>query len=139
MPKEAREPFVRESDVWIARIDAARPLAEALRTTLLEIHKVRVANTGRNEKMELLYDFIHSPRFAQRVQLVYETFDAMRAELDAEQKAIMKIWKKREAQIARVTSGLIAVVGELQGLADDGLPALQSVAAFPALEDPFVA
>lgn len=134
MPKDTREPFIRESDVWVARMDAARPLAEALRTTLLELHKLRQANTGRNEKMELLYDFIHSPRFAQRVQLVYETFDAMRAELDAEQKAIMKIWKKREAQIARVTTGLIGVVGELQGLADDGLPSLQRIAALPGMD-----
>ena len=32
MPKDTREPFLRESDVWVARFDAARPLAEALRS-----------------------------------------------------------------------------------------------------------
>ncbi|OGA95581.1 MAG: hypothetical protein A3G27_13810 [Betaproteobacteria bacterium RIFCSPLOWO2_12_FULL_66_14] len=31
MPKDAREPFVREADVWVTRLAAARPLAEALR------------------------------------------------------------------------------------------------------------
>jgi len=31
MSKDAGEPFLRELDVWIARLEAARPLAEALR------------------------------------------------------------------------------------------------------------
>src|SRR5438445_722938 len=37
------EPFMREADVWIVRFDAARPLAEALRAMLLELHKARQA------------------------------------------------------------------------------------------------
>src|SRR5438876_2663994 len=44
MPRDAREPFLREADVWVARFDAARPLAEALRATLIEVHKQRQAN-----------------------------------------------------------------------------------------------
>src|ERR687895_681420 len=52
MPKETREPFLRDSDVWKARFDAARPLAELLRSTLVELHKQRQANLGRSEKME---------------------------------------------------------------------------------------
>lgn len=131
MPKEAREPFTRESDVWITRFDAARPLAEALRTTLLELHKARQANIGRNEKMELLYNFVHSPQFAQRMQAVAQTFAAMRDDLEAEKNAMARIWKKREAQISRVAGGLMNVVGELQGLSEDGLPALEAVAVLP--------
>lgn len=131
MPKESREPFTRESDVWIARFDAARPLAEALRTTLLELHKARQANIGRNEKMELLYNFVHSPQFAQRMQAVAQTFAAMREDLEAEKSAMARIWKKREAQIGRVAGGLMNVVGEVQGLSEDGLPALEAVAVLP--------
>src|SRR5688572_8027527 len=72
MPKDAREPFLRDSDVWVARFDAARPLAELLRSTLLEVHKQRQANLGRSEKMELLYNYICSPQFASRLKTVYE-------------------------------------------------------------------
>src|SRR5438093_9990977 len=39
MPKDAREPFLRDSDVWVTRYDAARPLAECLRAALLELAK----------------------------------------------------------------------------------------------------
>jgi len=71
------EPFMREADVWIVRFDAARPLAEALRAMLLELHKARQANLGRAEKMELVYNYICSPQFTQRVS-PWSSFAAMR-------------------------------------------------------------
>jgi len=68
MPKDRAgncgEPFLRDSDVWITRPDAARPLAELLRCALLELAKQRQANLGRSEKMEVIYNYICSPQFA---------------------------------------------------------------------------
>lgn len=130
MPKDAREPFVRESDVWVTRLDAARPLAEALRITLLEMHKLRQANLGRSEKMELLYNYICSPQFAQRVKSVVEGFEAMKRDLEAEKAAMTRIWKKREMQLTRMTTGMLGVVGDLQGIGQESI-ALDSLAALP--------
>src|ERR671915_1936072 len=121
MPKETREPFVRDSDVWIARFDAARPLAELLRSTLVELHKQRQANLGRSEKMELLYNYICSPQFTQRVKGVVEGFALMRQELEAEKMAVARIFKKREMQLTRMTEGLLGVVGDLQGIGEESL------------------
>jgi len=135
MPKDAREPFLREADVWVARLDAARPLAESLRVMLIELHRQRQANLGRNEKAELVYNYICSPQFAQRVKSVYDGFAAMRQELEAEKAAFARIWKKREAQLARMQDGLLGVVGDLQGIGEDSLPQLDTVAALPAAEE----
>jgi hypothetical protein len=132
MPKDTREPFVREADVWIARFDAARPLAELLRCALIEVHKQRQANVGRSEKMELLYNYICSPQFGQRLKCLYEGFVAMRAELEAEKAALARLWKKREAQLTRMQDGLLSLVGDLQGIGEEALPALDAVAALPA-------
>src|SRR5437764_56976 len=101
MPKDAREPFLRDSDVWVTRYDAARPLAECLRAALLELAKQRQANHGRSEKMELLYNYICSPQFGQRLKSLYDGFVAMREELEAEKAALARIWKKREAQLTQ--------------------------------------
>lgn len=135
MPKEhsgrSGEPFVRESDVWVTRLDAARPLAEALRMTLLEMHKLRQANLGRSEKMELLYNYICSPQFAQRVKSVVEGFEAMKRDLEAEKAAMTRIWKKREMQLTRMTTGMLGVVGDLQGIGQGSLPQLESIASLP--------
>lgn len=131
MPKDVRDPFVRESDVWVTRFDAARPLATALRNTLLEMHKLRQANTGRSEKMALLYNYICSPQFAQRIKAVIEDFNVMRKDLDAERAAMTRIWKKRESQLTRMTGGMLGVVGDLQGIGQGALPQLESIAALP--------
>ncbi len=135
MPKDTREPFVRESDVWIARFDAARPLAEALRAALLQLHHARAANVGRSEKMELLYNYICSPQFTQRVRGVVEGFALMRQELEAEKMAAARIFKKREMQLTRMTEGLLGVVGDLQGIGQESLVQLDTVAALPVPEE----
>ena len=135
MPKDTREPFVREADVWIARFDAARPLAEALRATLLELHKLRVASHGRSEKMELIYNYICSPQFAQRVKAVVDGFAAMRQDLEAEKMAVARMFKKRESQLNRMTDSLIGVVGDLQGIGQESLAQLDAVAALPMLAE----
>src|SRR5947209_8508935 len=134
MPREAREPFLRESDVWVTRYDAARPLAECLRAALLELAKQRQANLGRSEKMELLYSYICSPQFAGRLKSLYDGFVVMREELEAEKAAFARIWKKREAQLTRMQDGLLSVVGDLQGIGEEAVPALDAVAALPAVE-----
>ena len=140
MPKDrfgnCGEPFMREADVWITRFDAARPLAEALRLTLLELNKARQANRGRSEKMELLYRYICSPQFAQRVKSVVDGFAVMRQELEAEKMAAFRNFKKREMQLTRMTEGLLCVVGDLQGIGQEGLAQLDTIAALPlALEE----
>src|SRR5919109_3381817 len=138
MPKDASgkcEPFLRDSDVWVARFDAARPLAEVLRASLLELAKQRQANLGRNEKAELIYNYFCSAQFAQRLKSVYEGFAAMRDELEAEKAAYARIWKKREAQLTRMQDGLLGVVGDLQGIGEGAFPELESIAALPAAEE----
>jgi hypothetical protein len=132
MPKDAREPFLREADVWVSRFEAARPLAEALRAMLVEVHRQREANLGRSEKAEVLYNYLCSAQFAQRLKAVYDGITAIRQDLDAEKAAMARIWKKREAQLGRMQDGMLAVVGDLQGLSDSALPELDAVAALPA-------
>ena len=135
MPKDAsgqsREPFIRDSDVWVARFDAARPLAEILRAMLLELHKARQANLGRAENAERIYNYICSPQFMQRFKASRDSIAAMRADLEQEKASFARIWKKRESQLERMDGGLLAVVGDLQGIGKDGLPQLDAVAALP--------
>src|SRR5439155_1693585 len=131
MPRDSREPFVREADVWIVRFDAARPLAEALRAMLLELHKARQANLGRAEKMELVYNYICSPQFTQRVKSVVDGFAVMRQDLEAEKMAVARMFKKRESQLTRMSDGLLGVVGDLQGIGQESLAQLDTIAALP--------
>jgi hypothetical protein len=127
MPDGSDEPFVVQSGIWIAKEQVVRPIAQTLRVMLIEAHNLKLANTGRSQKVEALYDYFCSPQFAQRVRAVVETFSSMKRDLDREKSSMMTLWKKREAQLERVTGNMSAMVGELQAIANESLPQLESI------------
>lgn len=136
MPKGVTEPFTRIGDVWVISPQVLRPMAETLRVILLESHKLRQANVGRSEKVEQLYTYLASPTFSQRIRTVFDTFSTMQSDLEAERRAMTKIWAKRQAQIERIAKSMGTVVGELQGIAQDSLPDLQHIDTLEALTLP---
>jgi hypothetical protein len=136
MPKGVTGPFTRIGDVWVVSPQVLRPMAETLRVILLESHKLRQANVGKSEKMDQLYDYLASPTFSQRIRGVFDSFTTMQTELEAERRAMTRIWAKRQAQIHSVMKSMSTVVGELQGIAQDSLPDLQRIDTLEALALP---
>ena len=135
MPKGADELIVRLGDVWVVSPHVIKPVAEMLRVVLIEANKLKMVNTGRNEKMELLYNYLSSAQFSQKVRTMLEAFEAMRSDLEAEKRSIQRIWAKRQIQIERVTISMTTVVGELQGIAHEALPQLENIETLEAIGD----
>lgn len=135
MPKGITDSFYRIGDVWVVSPQVMRPVAETLRVILLEAQRLKLVNTGRNEKMEQLYNYLSSSQFSQKVRTMLEGFEAMRTDLEAEKRAMQKIWAKRQTQIERVTGSMVNVVGELQAIAQDQLPQLDSMMQLEAIGD----
>ena len=131
LPKDIREPFALYGGIWVVRPEAMRPLGETLRVLLVELQKAKATKEGRQEKMALLYDYLSSPHFVQKVRTVVESFVAMKNELDAEKSAMQRIWKKREMQLERVTVNMMGMCGELQAIAQNALPQLDDIARLP--------
>jgi hypothetical protein len=130
-PGNRPESFMQHEGIWLVRPNTIEPVAQALRAILIESQKQKVISDGRNEKAEALYDYLCSPRFAQKIRGVIEAYDAMKADLEAEKKAMSRLWKKREGQLERITNNIIGMAGELQGISRESLAQLDSVAAFP--------
>ncbi len=127
MPKNVTDNFAQIGGVWVIAPHLMRPVAETLRVTLIELERMKLVNTGRGEKMEQLYNYLASTAFAQRVRSMLESFEAMRADLEAEKRYAQKMWAKRQGQIERVTTSMVTVVGELQAIAQDRLPQLEDI------------
>ena len=133
MPRGVTDSFCRVGDVWVVNPQVMRPVAETLRVILLEGQRLKLVNTGRNEKMEQLYNYLSSAQFAQRMRTMLDGLEAMRSDLESEKRAMQKIWAKRQMQIERVTGSMTNVVGELQGIAQDQLPQLESMLELDAI------
>ena len=135
MPKGADEVILRVGDVWVISPHVIKPVAEMLREVLLEANKLKIINTGRNEKMELLYNYLSSAQFSQKIRTMLEAFESMQNDLEAEKRAMQRIWAKRQTQIERVTNTMTTVVGELQGIAHEALPQLDSMEKLDIIAD----
>lgn len=127
MPKDCREPFQIMGDVWVASDRVVRPVAETLRVMLIQTNALRLSNLGKAEKMELLYNYLSSSNFAQKVGSTIEAFSIMKQDLEKEKAAMYRAWRRRESQLERVTVGMATMVGELQAIAQHSLPLLDSI------------
>ena len=102
--------------VWVCDFPFVLPIATALRSGLLQVAATRRAESGKGEKMEILYQFVTSPQFRRQVEGVLEAFVEMKRDLDNERRAMERLWKKRDAQLTRVLNGISGQYGSLQGI-----------------------
>lgn len=127
---EGVEGFKEVDGVWVTSWPLAIQLASALRYGLVELDRTKLAGEGKSSKMELLYGYLVSPQFRQRIQDIVEAFSEMDDDLEKEKRAMTRIWSRREKLIERVKHGTVCMYGELEGIMGSEIPAL------PALEMP---
>ena len=131
-PAGVEEPMVMHEGIWLVRPDLVRALAEALRTVLIESQRQKTISAGKGESMEALYNYITSAQFAQKVRAVVDAYEQMRADLEKEKNAMQRLWKKREGQLERITSNMLGICGELQGVSQEALPQLDDIGLLPS-------
>lgn len=82
--------------IWVADYRLTTELATLLRFVLLEVAKAKIAMEGRQEKQELLYQYLTSSEFRQRVQTILETCIELKEDLDNEMRAMQKYGQKEK-------------------------------------------
>lgn len=127
-PAGIEGPMIIHEGIWLVTPNLTKGLAEAMRTVLIESQRQRSIQAGKGEQMEALYDYICSSQFAQRVRSVVECYAEMQEDLEKERRAIQRMWKKREGQITRISTQVINICGELQGISSTTLPHLEDIA-----------
>jgi hypothetical protein len=113
--------------VWICDLQSAIGLATALREALLAVSHARAALAGKNEKMELIYQYLSGPEFKRRIEAIIEAFRYMKEDLEAEKRATYKRWAEREKQIEKVTSNAAGLYGDIQGIVAGILPEIKAL------------
>lgn len=120
--------FGRVDGVWVSDPASALSLALALREQLLVVNREQLASVGKNEKMEMLYQYLAGTQFQQKITGIVEAFESMQLQILREKRAMEKQWKEREKQIERVVKNTVGLYGDMQGIIGGQIPAI------PALE-----
>lgn len=103
-------------DIWVTDYESVLPLTIALRAHIIEMTKVRNSLKGKDEKMEILYNYLISPEFKAKIENIVEAFSTMKDDLDREKRAMEKMWSAREKQLSRVIDNTARLYGDMQGL-----------------------
>lgn len=116
LPKELQSRFGQISGVWVSDFSLVVGLATALRANLIELARVRATAQGKTEKMEVLYQYLMSTEFRQRVEAIVEAFVTMREDLDKEKQVTEKNWAKRQKHLELVLQNVSGMVGDIQAI-----------------------
>ncbi len=119
--------FALVEGVWVTGGACVVGLAAALRTSLIEANAIRQAQHGRQSKMEVLYSYLAGSQFRQRVEAIFESFSALRDDLEQEKRAMQRIWAKREKQIDRVLTNTVGLHGDVAGIIGGTLPEIEGI------------
>jgi hypothetical protein len=116
LPKDMRSHLCQMSGVWLTDFSVATGLATVLRANLIELSRIRMTSQGKTEKMEVLYQYLMSTEFRQRVEAIVEGFTTMRDDLNKEKQATERNWAKREKHLHLVLQNVSGMVGDIQAI-----------------------
>ena len=126
LPKEI-ENFSVTDGVLITSVPYCIALAGILRRNVMHIAQAKSASVNKDEKLEMLYEYIQSDAFRHRFEAFADGVKAMEEDLLTERRSMERIWKKRETQIKRMSLNSSRMFGELQGVMGNSLPDIKTL------------
>ena len=126
MPKGTAQ-MVEYDGVWVASPAVVVSLVYAIRQGLIRAAKERHVQSGKKDKAILVYDYFTGVEFKGRVEAIIQSYATLTVDLDAEKRAMEKMWAKREKQIRIVIMSLSGMHGEIEAIAAGELPAIPAL------------
>jgi hypothetical protein len=103
-----------------------------MRHGLMQLTHMKMASVSKDEKMEVVFNYLTGLQFRNWVQGMLETFIAMKTDLEQEKRVYVKRWAQREKQLERIIGNAAGMYGDLQGLIG---ASMQSIPALEAGEE----
>ena len=117
--------FASRDGVWVCDARLAIPLARVVRDMLEAITREKGMAIGKNEKMDILYQYLTGVQFKQRIEAIVETFTSLGQDIEKEKRYFTKKWATQEKQIERILTNTIGVYGDIDGMIS--LPKIQAL------------
>jgi len=117
--------------VWICTLADFKSLAVLLRSSMIRIGEVVSAQENREGKMQLVYNYVTSIEFKQKLEAAFESYRDMQEDLTKEKVMFASQWAKREKRLMKAMENLAALYGDVRGIAGG---AVQEINAFELQE-----
>lgn len=117
--------FIQKDGVWVGNYESLIGLALVLRNTLIELSAVKSSLVGKQEKKEILWNYLTSTEFRQRLETIYDNYDLAKTYLDKEKEFFRRKWAREEKNIELLMENLLGIHGDLQAIIGRTLPEIK--------------
>jgi len=113
--------FGNVDGVWVCGFHEVKSLSLVLREMLMRTQAAKSAEENKGDKMTLLYNYFTSNEFIQNISQVMNNYSQMQDQLNAEKRAMQRLWAAREKQIWAVQENLASFIGSVEGITGNEL------------------
>lgn len=126
--------FSNKNEVWISDFYSAVGLALLLRDSLIKVAAVRLSVIGKQDKKEILWNYLTGIEFEQRLDAINEAIIQREKILDKEQKWFIGKWAAEKKSIELLKNNIVGTTGDLQAIMGKSAPELKEIKEFDKLE-----
>lgn len=126
MPSDMKK-FGKRNGVWVCTLNEVSSLCFVLREMLVREYNMIIAQDNKGDKMNLLYNYLISEEFRNRVTSIVEGFTNLKNEIESEKRAMARIWKEREKQLEKVISNTVDMYGTVKGIGGASIQSVKSL------------
>ena len=119
--------FGHKNGIIVTNFECLFGVAAQSRFALIKESQLKNSLVGKQEKKEIVWQYLQSNQFRQRVEAIVEAFETLKSDLDKEKRIYANLWAKREKQIEQVISNTVGMYGDMQGLMGASLPQIASL------------
>ena len=113
--------------VWICSFLEFKALALVFRQNLLRIGEVLASQENKGDKMQMIYSYVTSNEFKQKLEAAFESFKDMQEDLVKEKAMFTSQWAKREKKLFRAMENLVSLYGDVRGIAGGAVPEIKAL------------
>src|SRR3989344_8392169 len=124
--------FTQKAGVWVGDYESITGLGLLLRNTLLELATVKSSVVGKQEKKEILWNYLTSTEFRQRLETIHDTYQQEKVYLDKEKEFFRRKWAREEKNIQLLMENLLGMHGDLQAIIGRSLPEMKGLEMLPS-------
>ncbi len=120
--------------VWVVSFNSIIELGLILRSSLLEVFGVRSSAIGKQEKKEILWSYLTSIEFRQRLEAIHDAIKLSGEYLEKEKEFFRRKWAREEKTNQLMQEHLLGMHGDLQAIIGKSLPEMKDIGLLPTSE-----
>ena len=113
--------------IWVTKREFVIGLASALRASLIQLYYAKAANKGKDEKVEILYEYLSGIEFKHRIEAIIEAFTRMQTDIEKEKRYFAAKWSRDDKNIRQVIDNTFGMHGDFKGIIGNNLPTIKGL------------